>query len=64
MIKKITLKVIIIISIVMGLIIMDDSNSLNLSSYDRMFLSGGCMLFIGSSLFLLIINNKEYGNKA
>jgi hypothetical protein len=55
MIKKITLKVIIIISIVMGLIIMDDSNSLNLSSYDRMFLSAGCMLFIASSLFLLII---------
>jgi hypothetical protein len=55
MIKKTVLKLIIITSIGLGLIIMDDSNSLNLSSYDRIFLSGGCMLFVASSLFLLTI---------
>ena len=56
MIKKTVLKVIITISVIMGLVIMDDSNSLNLSSYDRIFLSAGCMLFIASSLLLLIID--------
>lgn len=64
MIKKITLKVIIAISVFLTLVILDESNSLNLSSYDRMFMSSGCMLFIASSLFLLTIDNKEYENKA
>ncbi len=63
MIKKTVLKVIIVISVIMGLIIMDDSNSLDLSSYDRMFLSGGCMLFIASSLFLLTIDKNVSNSK-